>query len=563
MNSEKQSRTKIDVRVARLANFCKENPMVWLSFIREMPIEYAIGNIDEDKKAELMEQLQNAIKEYRYICDRKRKNTISEEKINILKEAGVGGALGYKKQIEDLAEKHQTAGLKGEKLKDEQYMKKHKKNLKKYLYTLDILYGGLDNFRKLYIQKLLNGERFDVPNEFEGLFIENFDLDSPNFVNPLYNQLYKDIRTLFKFEDESIIGEIYNGDKIKDAISMLDYRKQTIIRQRYGLDNNEESKYGELSARYNITEERTRQVKENAIMKLQMTTVYGRRLLACRDDEKRRQFITRYFENYDIFADTEQKISQTDREALLGIINHRSFTEQNVNKMKEEIPKQKQEGETEPTEEMTSNETNITTIKELGFNGRLYNALNRAGIKTTRDLENTSVRQFSRMRNIGEKTLEELLSKMSSLGIKTKDELSNTEIESSELKEKTIEALRPSTRLYNVLDRAGKTTIVDLSNTTVDEFLRIRDMGEKTFDELMTKMNSLGIKPKPVTETDEELLRTIQKLSNAYKENQKKGLECQELKQSIFELLDKIEKNNSNVAGSEHEGNDSYTNIEK
>ena len=147
MNSEKQSRTKIDVRVARLANFCKENPMVWLSFIREMPIEYAIGNIDEDKKAELMEQLQNAIKEYRYICDRKRKNTISEEKINILKEAGVGGALGYKKQIEDLAEKHQTAGLKGEKLKDEQYMKKHKKNLKKYLYTLDILYGGLDNFR--------------------------------------------------------------------------------------------------------------------------------------------------------------------------------------------------------------------------------------------------------------------------------------------------------------------------------------------------------------------------------------------------------------------------------
>lgn len=558
MSLEKESRIKIDVRIDRLEKFCKSNPRLWLAFIKGMPMEDVLDDVNEEKKAELMEQLQNAIKEYKYICDRRRKGTIKEEKINRLKEAGVGGALGYKRQIEDLAEKYQTVGIKGEKLKDENYINKHKKNLKGYLYTLDMLYGGFDNFRKLYIQALLNGERFDVPKEFEGLFIENFDLNSSNFVNPLNNELYKDIRTLFKFEDEPIIGEIYDGEKINDALFMLNNREHMIIRNRYGLDNNEELKYEEIAERYNITIERARQVKEKALMKLQMNTVYGRRLLANRDEEKRKQFITKYFENHDIFADSEQSISQTDREELFKILSQRDFTKQNTNSVGNVIPKPMQEREVEPTEGMQDNGANITTIKELGLGARLYNILNRAGIKTTKDLENTSLRQFSEMRNMGEKTLQDLLTKMDSLGIKAKDELSNTEINSPEQKRKPIDALGFSTRLYNALDRAKIATIEDLSNTTVDEFLRMRYMGEKTFDELMTKMDSFGIKPKPETETDEELFMTIQKLKDAYRKNKKRDVECQELKQSIFELLDKLD-NSNNIRNKD----DSYINMDK
>jgi len=208
-------------------------------------------------------------------------------------------------------------------------------------------------------------------------------------------------------------------------------------------------------------------------------------------------------------------------------------------------------------------EADETDIRNLRISTRLYNILDGAGIRTVQDLSNTTVRQFSEMRGMGEANLGELMLELESLGIKNQNKSPENPEESTKNMELKIGNLEFSTRLYNVLDRAKITTIGDLSNTTVDEFLKIRDIGEKTFDELMTKMDSLGIKPKPVTETDEELLRTIQKLSNAYKENKKKGIECQELKQSIFELLDKIDKNNSSITGSEHESSDSYTNIEK
>ena len=63
-----------------------------------------------------------------------------------------------------------------------------------------------------------------------------------------------------------------------------------------------------------------------------------------------------------------------------------------------------------------------TTIEDLDFSVRAYNCLKRAGIHTLQDLVNKSEPEMMKIRNLGKKSLKEVLDKIKELGLVLRDE---------------------------------------------------------------------------------------------------------------------------------------------
>ena len=62
------------------------------------------------------------------------------------------------------------------------------------------------------------------------------------------------------------------------------------------------------------------------------------------------------------------------------------------------------------------------TIEELDFSVRSFNCLKRAGINTVEDLISKSEDDMMKVRNLGRKSLEEVINKLESLGLHLRDE---------------------------------------------------------------------------------------------------------------------------------------------
>ena len=80
------------------------------------------------------------------------------------------------------------------------------------------------------------------------------------------------------------------------------------------------------------------------------------------------------------------------------------------------------------------------------------------------------------------------------------EEAKNTEIivEKEENKkekvlEMTIEELDLSVRSYNCLKRAGINTVEDLTNKSEEDMMKVRNLGRKSLEEVINKLNSLGL----------------------------------------------------------------------
>lgn len=79
------------------------------------------------------------------------------------------------------------------------------------------------------------------------------------------------------------------------------------------------------------------------------------------------------------------------------------------------------------------------------------------------------------------------------------EEVSNTEIMDTQedtgkekVLEMTIEELDLSVRAFNCLKRAGVNTVADLINKSQDEMMKVRNLGKKSLEEVLAKLDSLG-----------------------------------------------------------------------
>jgi len=93
-----------------------------------------------------------------------------------------------------------------------------------------------------------------------------------------------------------------------------------------------------------------------------------------------------------------------------------------------------------------------------------------------------------------------ILSEHLSLFIDLSEHAKHTEImvEKEETKkekvlEMTIEELDLSVRSYNCLKRAGINTVEDLINRTEEDMMKVRNLGRKSLEEVLQKLNGLGL----------------------------------------------------------------------
>ena len=71
--------------------------------------------------------------------------------------------------------------------------------------------------------------------------------------------------------------------------------------------------------------------------------------------------------------------------------------------------------------------------------------------------------------------------------------VSKTDTNKDKVMEMTIEELDLSVRSYNCLKRAGVNTVEDLAGKTEEDMMRVRNLGKKSLEEVLNKMESLGL----------------------------------------------------------------------
>ena len=64
--------------------------------------------------------------------------------------------------------------------------------------------------------------------------------------------------------------------------------------------------------------------------------------------------------------------------------------------------------------------------------------------------------------------------------------------------EMTIEELDLSVRSYNCLKRAGINTVEDLTNKTEEDMMKVRNLGRKSLEEVLQKLQALGLALAPI-----------------------------------------------------------------
>ena len=93
-----------------------------------------------------------------------------------------------------------------------------------------------------------------------------------------------------------------------------------------------------------------------------------------------------------------------------------------------------------------------------------------------------------------------ILNEHLNLFIELSDEAKNTEIlvdrpetKKEKVLEMTIEELDMSVRSFNCLKRAGIDTVEDLTNRTEEDMIKVRNLGKKSLEEVIQKLQSLGL----------------------------------------------------------------------
>lgn len=67
------------------------------------------------------------------------------------------------------------------------------------------------------------------------------------------------------------------------------------------------------------------------------------------------------------------------------------------------------------------------------------------------------------------------------------------EVGQAKILETTIEELDLSVRSFNCLKRAGISTVEDLTNKTEEDMIKVRNLGKKSLDEVIQKLEALGV----------------------------------------------------------------------
>lgn len=178
-------------------------------------------------------------------------------------------------------------------------------------------------------------------------------------------------------------------------------------------------------------------------------------------------------------------------------------------------------------------------IERMDLSIRGFNALRRSGIETVGDIIDKTESELIELRNFGGKNLEELVAKLESMGLKLKEEVKQ-EVEpkdSNNSKEnKTfyldmpIEKIGLSTRAFKALIRSGIKNVGDIVELTENQVMNISRLGTKSFNEIVDKINSMGLNLKAEEVQDNEP-RVEESVTEKQKDAPEESVETEEQKE--------------------------------
>lgn len=332
----------------------------------------------------------------------------------------------------------------------------------------------------------------------------------------------------------------------------MSYKDQNALRLQFGLEDDVIRTPKEMEEDYGITRATAWARKNNALKKLKTRISYKPGFLVNPDTEK--AFIEKYFEYHDIFEDEKPvELNEIAKRELQNILGGKEAETDNENLA--ETSDYNSEVISAEEEEKRKIE-----LKDLCLSGRSYNALSRNyrhHLETVGDIINLEEKNFREIRNLGQKSAEEVIEIIHSLGLRMKwekdeEERAEKDIVTADEKTKTglltIE-LGLSVRSYNCLARAGFDNVDDILDLEEKNFRKIRNLGPKSVDEVIEKIHSFGLNMKweeEKTNTDADLKASIQQLKTAYSNLKDKEEESEELKRQLQEKMESAKYNETN-----------------
>lgn len=145
------------------------------------------------------------------------------------------------------------------------------------------------------------------------------------------------------------------------------------------------------------------------------------------------------------------------------------------------------------------------SIKELNLSTRSYNALYRAGVLTIGDLRALPEAELRDIKNLGAKSIQEILEKKSSMEVSTGFAPEEAQAHKSmpsfvgddgiTYQDVPVEQMGLSNRAYNCLKRQNISFLSELLHLTRNEIKQWNNVGEKTVTEILEKRDALLLQP--------------------------------------------------------------------
>ena len=228
----------------------------------------------------------------------------------------------------------------------------------------------------------------------ESPFLKDIDRDTYNLIYQTEDLEVEDIIDMLEgqpAQKEEIVGTVNTDhDEFKqvllEVLGTLREREEIIIRQRFGLDDGKKHTLEEVGTQFGVTRERIRQIEKKALRKLKHPS---------------------RFNKIKVFVDPDLDIADILTQFMDGSLVVKKSTQEEVLAME---PPAKQIAAAKGTIE------DDLPIEKLGLSNRSYNCIKRAGINTVGELCNMRLEEMEKVRNLGTKSLSEIITVLEECG---------------------------------------------------------------------------------------------------------------------------------------------------
>ena len=547
---ERKIESTIDEKIDNLIEWRRKYPKATIAPVVSEKVLSEYAETEEELK-KLIEEYEKILKYYGYVRTRKSKGKLNKEQIEKCREGNVGGAFGKSSKETKVIEDENNVLMEKYGLDEET------------INSIRIQYGSIDEFRKIYVEAIINQNVNEVINKklLENVdLISGFDLSSPDWIQRntglaelIYDTLGRE-RPYADYKWNAFIN--YEGleEKVIELIRGDYFTKQEeqVLCMLYGLDGEKKVNQTQIAKNIGKSKGRVMQIVARAQRKMMQTECIKQLDLKNRiydiDYDLQKKIIEEYLKNFDIFVPKEptsmdEEVKNKLNNMLLEGIEKTKKRNEQVNIIKR-MSKEQQLDILKARFGEKINRSDISVVPPWAsalyrgfgmrddidideeFNGRLPYWFPDIFYKECLDSEYSQskivefmVNNFSNSELIEfgpKEEIEELITNNGFFSEEEKNKLKGLLVERTRVAVKErilkkigawslsapsdevvagmkIEELDLSVRSFNCLIRAGVKTVQDLMEKTEEDLMKVRSLGQKGYDEVIEKMQSLGI----------------------------------------------------------------------